>query len=156
MHKILKGKTPGVSKLKHNLRHDVFRGLPLLEVLGGGVLLGPDHHLVPPVDAVLAGLADLLAVSPQVVVRDEGQHLGPGLPGAEDVLVDQTKLLKVVRKNASGPVLAQVHTPLDHHLLGPVLAPTHHLVNILQMKGKDGKSFEVPEGTLPRLPWRLH
>ena len=46
---------------------------------------------------------------------------------AQDVLISQTEILEVVSDDVPGSAHAGVHAPLDHHLLGLVLAPADHL-----------------------------
>ena len=81
----------------------------------------PVHHLVPPVYPILASLSE-------VVVRDERQHLGPGLFAAQDVHISQKSSLSAASRILTATVL-KIGADLGTRAAAPHVIVVRH-VNI--------------------------
>ena len=89
--------------------------------------LNPGLHLVPPVDTILASLHDLVTVCAEIIVRDQRQHLAPGLLATQDVLVNETQLLKELLHNLESSLYTGVLRSLQQDLLSFVFSTRHEL-----------------------------
>ena len=69
---------------------------------------------------------------------------------AQDVLISQTEILRVGGDDVPGSAHAGVHAPLDHNLLGLVLAPADHL-EVLR-HGASGCATQLPRLRVRRPP----
>ena len=83
-------------------------------------MLHPDLHLVPPINPILANLHDLGTVGSEVIIRNQGQDLGPGLLAAQDVLVNEAHLFKEIQDNLESSLDAGMKLASKIDLLGLV------------------------------------